>query len=70
MKLYLLPLWLSIALPAVASSSDICSIDEIDTAAGAVKYQICFPSKFDLLNICDASRLPSNDDFLNPAGGL
>ena len=43
--------------------------EEIGTEAGAVKYHICFPSRLDFFNICDALDVPFKDTRSNPGGG-
>lgn len=45
-------------------------MEETGTEAGAVKYQICFPSKSASLNSFEAIALSSQDEGSNPAGGL
>jgi len=45
-------------------------MEEIGTEAGAVKYQICFPSKSASLKSFEAFALPSQDEGSNPVGGL
>lgn len=69
MKLYSSPSCVKIGLPFFASSIDITSIEEKGIEAGAVKYHICFPSKFDFFNNCDALDVPSKDARSNPGGG-
>jgi hypothetical protein len=69
-NLYSALLELSIARLVVASFNDISPIEETGSEAGAVKYQICFPSKFDFLNISTTFGVPSNGAFSNPTGGL
>lgn len=68
MKPYSLPLWFTTALPFCAAFRDISPIDEIGTEAGAVKYQISFPSRADFLNVW-ANDVPPTETSSNPAGG-
>ena len=45
-------------------------MDEMDTEAGAVMYQICFPSKLDFLNNFETLEESSIELFSKPRGGL
>jgi hypothetical protein len=59
------------ALPFVISAKEVFCMEEMGTEAGAVMYQICFPSKFDFSNNCDASGASSSREASSkPLGGL
>ena len=57
-------------MPCVATCKDICSIEETDTEAGAVKYQISFPSSFEFLKSWETVVSLSQAIGVKPLGGL